>query len=151
MRKVCRQCGTKYEADATYCNECDIDLDEENTTINTDVDAETKRGIKRACDVTRNIHLTIAGVIYLAIFLLNLRANINDYNIRDSEAFFLYFGAVIGFIHGLAAYGVSSGKKWGRKLSIIIGFYLLIGFPVGTIIGFIILKQMFKKEWLQIN
>ena len=51
---------------------------------------------------------------------------------------FLFFGVFSG-IHYLAALGARRGKSWGRLLSRVIGAFLLLGFPIGTVIGVLLL------------
>ena len=60
---------------------------------------------------------------------------------HTASYFFLGFAGPPALIHAIAANGVSSGARWGRVMSRVIGIVLLIGFPVFTLIGVYILKQ----------
>ena len=51
-------------------------------------------------------------------------------------AFFAFFSA----IHFIAAIGAQQGTKWGRLMSRIIGVLMLLGFPIGTVIGIYLLS-----------
>lgn len=43
--------------------------------------------------------------------------------------------AAIGALHAGIALGASRSANWARVLSIVVGCVLLIGFPIGTLIG----------------
>jgi hypothetical protein len=50
-----------------------------------------------------------------------------------------------GLFHWYAANGAAAGTRWGRMMSRGIGVLFLIGFPIGTILGFYILNQTFDS------
>lgn len=49
---------------------------------------------------------------------------------------------ILILVHGAAAYGAVQGNNWGRLTSKSIGILLLFGFPIGTVIGFLILSRL---------
>jgi len=51
----------------------------------------------------------------------------------------------IAVIHYFAAEGTRDGKYWGKILSRIIATIMLLGFPIGTVIGIYLLMQTGKK------
>lgn len=48
-------------------------------------------------------------------------------------------------LHGFAALGAYYAKPWGRMLSKYIGMFILLGIPIGTVIGVIILTRVGDK------
>jgi len=146
MSRICSQCKTKYNDDAVYCNLCDIDLDDTNSFLKIDVE-NINNTLTKARSTTKRIHYAIATLNIIAVLFLYGISIYNEHTLRDREWLILLAGTCIAAIHLLAAYGLSLKKQWGRFLSIFIGIYLLIGFPIGTILGFIIIKNMFRHEW----
>jgi hypothetical protein len=52
--------------------------------------------------------------------------------------------AVLFVVHFVTAKGAKACTRWGRICSMIIGVILLIGFPVGTIIGVYLLANTWR-------
>jgi len=50
----------------------------------------------------------------------------------------------IGVLHFLAYYGLNNNRGWGSALSGLLAVMLLLGFPIGTILGASILFYMFR-------
>lgn len=53
----------------------------------------------------------------------------------------------LAYIHYKAAIEVEKGSEIGKLMSTLIGCLLLIGFPVGTCIGLLILLNVRKAKW----
>ena len=49
--------------------------------------------------------------------------------------------------HYFGSKGAREGKDWGRTLSRVIGAVMLIGVPLGTIIGWYLFKYTSSKQW----
>ncbi|RLF39790.1 MAG: hypothetical protein DRN21_03130 [Thermoplasmata archaeon] len=56
------------------------------------------------------------------------------------------FFIILGLIALLVAYGLWTMKSWARMIAIIIAVLMLFNFPIGTILGIIILWYLFKPE-----
>lgn len=54
--------------------------------------------------------------------------------------------SLIAFLHAAAAYGNSRGARYGRLMSRILGCLTLLAFPVGTIIGALMLWDT-ESKW----
>lgn len=52
-------------------------------------------------------------------------------------------------LHFVALRGVRSGQRWGRRLSRILGFFLLFAVPIGTILGALVLMRTGERGWEQ--
>lgn len=52
----------------------------------------------------------------------------------------LFFSVFIG-IHFLTSVGAEKKEPWARGLSIVLGILMLFGFPIGTILGVILLTN----------
>ena len=59
----------------------------------------------------------------------------------------LLFGVVIA-AHLATAKGAREAKPWARTASIIISVFMLLGFPIGTLIGVYLLANTWKP-WSQ--
>ncbi|WP_151980768.1 hypothetical protein [Acinetobacter guerrae] len=70
---------------------------------------------------------------------------------KSDEITFLFFITVIyvglGFLHLKASNAVKKGLEVGKNLSQGLGCLMLIGFPLGTMIGIFILINTSKKKW----
>lgn len=67
-------------------------------------------------------------------------------NSEDAKAGFLGLLVLpLAAIHYFAARGVKAGMEWGRTLSRIIATIMLIGVPIGTMIGIYIYRQTGKR------
>ena len=62
----------------------------------------------------------------------------------------LLLGFVATLFYGVmalaTAYGLWIGKDWGRSLAIFLSVFLLFVFPIGTIIGAVIIWYLRKQE-----
>ncbi|MEM3671432.1 MAG: hypothetical protein QW767_06790 [Thermoprotei archaeon] len=54
--------------------------------------------------------------------------------------------AVLGFIQLYIAWGLYSGKNWARIIAMIFAVIDLIGIPVGTIVGVVILYYLTRAN-----
>ncbi|MCW8901494.1 MAG: hypothetical protein OQK95_12550 [Gammaproteobacteria bacterium] len=50
-------------------------------------------------------------------------------------------------LHYFVGAGVKQRKEWARQVSIIIGFFLLFLFPIGTILGIFLMVRLSKGNW----
>ncbi len=93
-------------------------------------------------------HLGI-GLFYLcALIFVTFFAFLEKSGKADivSIIFYIVFIAIIA-LHFKAYVEVKKGTQLGRTLSRILGFILLFGFPIGTLIGWMILGYANDKEW----
>ena len=157
---TCRNCGTSYD-DASYCNACDLPLFDESAEsreFDPQKEAVTQTEIlHQARKTAAGIHRILAAlyIILLGIGVSILIVSIVSSSGGDSAprsagdyAWLLVF-AIPATIHIVASEGLLRKKAWARPLSIVIGIGLLLAFPIGTIVGVILLSQMFKKAWHQ--
>lgn len=105
---------------------------------------------RKAMETAANIHMALS-VLYALVVVFSLFAWFKSYSSHDAStmngAIMPLLVSIPLFVHFSAAKGLRKNKPWARPVSIIIGILLLFGFPLGTILGFIILNQMLKKEW----
>jgi|SRR5690348_15270849 len=52
--------------------------------------------------------------------------------------------AVLFLVHFVTARGAKACTRWGRICSMVIGIILLVGFPIGTIIGVYLLANTWR-------
>jgi len=80
---------------------------------------------------------TIGGAILLLIALVTGLTN-------DSILKLSLFGIppILFTLHFMAAIGLKKRQLWGYKLSIALGYFLLILFPFGTVLGVLLLQQL---------
>lgn len=146
---ICTTCGAEYEDFATYCNACDAPLvDEAGKSLEKDP-AEVSRNaadeLQKIRADTASVHRILGG-LYAAVFAVGLLFAFVEGS-HGWESLFLLVFLVPASIHLLAARGLAKNRSWGRPVSIIIGFLLLPGFPIGSFLGIYILLQMFRKQW----
>lgn len=97
-------------------------------------------------------HVKVVGILYIILGLIGLVLGVGFFVIMagagamsdDRDAAFVTgtIGAVIaGFFvllslpSLLGGWGVLKGRNWGRVLTLILSFFNLLGFPIGTAIG----------------
>lgn len=80
---------------------------------------------------------TIAGSILLFISLVTGLTN-------DSMLKLSLFGIppILFTLHFMAVVGLKKRTLWGYKLSIALGYFLLILFPFGSVLGVLLLQQL---------
>lgn len=90
--------------------------------------------------------LFIAYISFMVIFaLLGVRLFFGPHR-EDAGLGFVGIAVLpLAAIHYYAAIGARTGKGWGRDLSRLIAAIMLIGFPIGTMIGVYIFRQTGKK------
>ncbi|MCK5640057.1 MAG: hypothetical protein KAJ19_04645 [Gammaproteobacteria bacterium] len=60
--------------------------------------------------------------------------------------FYIIMGVVIFFLYFMTAKGVTNKKNYGKIMAIIFGILMLFSIPIGTILGIIILINMFNDQ-----
>ena len=63
--------------------------------------------------------------------------------------FYIIMGVVIFFLYFMTAKGVANKKNYGKIMAIIFGILMLFSVPIGTILGIIILINMFGEQGKQ--
>jgi hypothetical protein len=97
--------------------------------------------------------------VLLALFLtclfsvLIFSGFINDINEPVGEflvVFTLVCGGIFSLLFGLlsvfAGWGLLQMKQWARWLAIILGIFSLFAFPIGTVIGALIIWYLLKED-----
>ncbi len=80
---------------------------------------------------------TVGGSILLLIALLT---DTTDDSILKLSLFAI--PPMLFAIHFMAVTGLKKRQLWGYKLSIYLGYFLLILFPFGTVLGVLLLQQL---------
>jgi len=80
---------------------------------------------------------TIGGSI---LVLISLLSNVTNDSILKLSLFGI--PPLLFTLHFLAVTGLKKRKLWGYKLSIALGYFLLILFPFGTVLGVLLLQQL---------
>lgn len=94
-----------------------------------------KTQASRPADITENIHRVIAwiygviGAFILVVFLLSGRTNWIAFGIVVA-----IFGTIVG-LHAALAAGARRRSGLAKAGSMIVGILMLLGFPIGTIVG----------------
>lgn len=93
------------------------------------------------------MHLGIA-VCYLCVFLFIVYAVVTRSTSSWAGLWILGVIAAIPIgLHLCAAQGARKGADWGKIVSRVLGVVLLIGFPIGTVLGSLILIKTSAKDW----
>lgn len=147
---ACKKCDTEYEDHASYCNVCDLPLvgeDGKNLEKEHQVKIiDAKEVLTKAKRTASSVH-RVLGWIYFILLALSFFFLVIGKASEISDYAFLMILVLPATVHLIAAEGLVRDKSWARPLSIVVGIIILVGFPIGTICGVIILTQMFKKEW----
>lgn len=53
---------------------------------------------------------------------------------------------LIGILYAITGWGLWNLKSWARIVAIILGILSLFNFPIGTIIGIVVLWYLFKTD-----
>ena len=101
----------------------------------------------------RNIKVARAhralGVFYICLLILVVAAMALGPEIKLASLIFpiIVFGFFVA-VHLATASGARASKPWARTASIVISCLLLLGFPIGTLIGIYLLSNTWKP-WTQ--
>ena len=93
------------------------------------------------------MHLGIAAC-YLCVVLFIVYAVVTTSSSRLDRLWIL--GAIAALpigLHLCAAQGARKGAEWGKFVSRVLGVVLLIGFPIGTVLGGLVLVKTSAKDW----
>lgn len=144
--KSCKECGNEYENFATYCNECNLDLDEGNSVSKgKKLTDNTKVALGIAKNNIIKSHQVLAFIQVIFIIFISYTILSRDQSL--SNIVLVLMLSLFPIAHIIISRGIKSDKSWAHTASTIVGFLIILGFPIGTIIGFIILRNVFKKEW----
>ena len=91
------------------------------------------------------LHLVLL-VIYVVIGVFVTLMASDDYELHAMAPVFAGVACAAVMIHALARKGAKLGANWGRRLSQAIGVVMLIGFPIGTAVGWLILFHT-QDKW----
>jgi len=114
-----------------------------------------------------NSHVTILGVLYIALGCLGLLGGFFVFTILtgsgllsgDSDAFFITTGigtvlaliAVILSVPGIiAGFGLLKKYSWARILALVLGCLNLVNIPFGTVLGIYTLWVLLKDETVKL-
>ena len=108
--------------------------------------ADSKEAIRNNGLYRLHRFLLIVDISFIVIFaILGAGAFFGPHS---EDAGLGFAGIVIlpfAVIHYYAAIGARTGKPWGRSLSRFIAAIMILGIPVGTMIGIFILNRTGKK------
>jgi hypothetical protein len=102
----------------------------------------------RVCLLIQGWLSVIATIIMAVVFtLLALGlgfseqgdANIAGLGFGIAGVVFVIIGAIFSYVYFLAAKGLTNKKEWSKVLSIVLAIIALVNFPIGTILGVLIL------------
>jgi hypothetical protein len=85
---------------------------------------------------TAYIGFAVIGLLFCILGLTR-----PDRELIDVGLVFMFIGGPIGLFHWYAARGARAGTQWGRNMSRVFGALVLIGFPIGTLVGVYVLMQ----------
>jgi hypothetical protein len=86
--------------------------------------------------------LYLVVIALFALLAFSQPAMLGDVSFYSLLAIFV----ALFLAHYLTARGARESKPWARTSSIVISLFLLLGFPVGTLIGIYLLSNTWK-EW----
>ena len=89
-------------------------------------------------------HRAISWLYLLCISLFALMAFMSPDVSLASMAFPLALFTAVFLAHHITAKGAKQSKPWARTSSIVISVLLLLGFPVGTLIGIYLLANTWR-------
>ncbi|WP_093131012.1 hypothetical protein [Variovorax sp. OK605] len=93
------------------------------------------------------LHRGIAA-FYMAVFLFIVYAVVSKSTASLSGLWVLGFIAAVPIgLHLWAGQGAKAGAGWGKTLSRVLATLLLVGFPIGTVLGGLIWVKTSQKDW----
>lgn len=95
---------------------------------------------------THNTFFGFYAVLLLLFIFFALTSGFRTAGFLD-VLFVLSILVALAYMHYKAAIEVERGSEIGKLISTIVGCLLLIGFPVGTCIGLLILLNVRKTKW----
>ncbi|SFU60725.1 hypothetical protein SAMN05216350_10396 [Polaromonas sp. YR568] len=110
--------------------------------METPIETATLKQVKKATvpDNIRSMSAHIGlGVLYAVIGLGFIAIfGSNSASVMGTILFIL----MLGIAHGVIAFGAARAAPWARTSSMVIGCLMLLGFPIGTIIGVYLLVNL---------
>lgn len=95
-------------------------------------------------------HRALALLYFLLIVLLAVIYLVADDVSGASIAFPVLVMGILFAAHYFTAKGAKESRPWARVSSIVIALLLLLGFPIGTLIGIYLLYNTWKP-WKQVD
>ncbi len=148
----CYKCGAKNPADASFCKSCGATLRQNAAP---QAAAGPQKPVKRPAGITiLGVFQILIALGYLALGVLITLGSVATIiqtaslnfgiaaSVLGSVGFFVIFIGVIEFIIGAA---LLSGKNWSRILAEIGAIFDLFLFPIGTILGIILLIYLNER------
>lgn len=95
---------------------------------------------------TSNVHIALAALYgMLGALVIYMAATNGDSDHASSIAVATFFCVPV-LLHALIAYGARRRRGWARGTSKAVGILMLLGFPIGTLIGFYLIRNA-SKAW----
>lgn len=96
--------------------------------------------------------LQIMAWIYVVLFIAMSGFFIYGYFVEDNflkaivifQSPALIAGLIAAILHYYIAKGLTNYKKWARYITMVLGVFMLFGFPIGTILGVVFIYGMTK-------
>ncbi len=129
--KYCESCGTTNDLQAAYCTKCG---------------GAVFRTQPAGMPVSKPAGVIIIGILEIIFAALAILSGLSFSLLLPFGAVFSLVIAAIGVILMIAAISLFSGHNWARIFNIVIAAISLIAFPVGTIIGVIVLVYLTRPH-----
>lgn len=144
--KMCKECGTRYEQYANYCNSCDLPLLENKKEVSVSTKNADRIAITAPKYRVMKVHqaLGLIQIPVIATFAYDLFV-FKPPTIHGTAVIVVL--SIFPIVHFSTVQGIKKGKRWSETISMIIGFMALLGFPIGTILGGYMLANLFSKDW----
>lgn len=139
---TCKNCGSIYPDDATFCNRCNIDLDSASA-----VNLFDQREIMADQRSQQRARKNILTLLFVLCLLFPFFVYFDLVYFADTGTQQVFIIAAVELLGLAAIAGIK--KKWrnARLLYGLLAGVLLPLFPAGTVLAFILFYQLIRRDW----
>lgn len=139
---TCKNCGSIYSDDATYCNRCNINLDAASA-----VNLFDQQEIIADQQLQQRTRTNIVTLLFVLCLLFPFLVYFDLIYFMDTGTQRILIIITVELL-GLAA--IAGVKKSWRRARLVYGVLaglLLPLFPAGTVLAFVLFYQLIKRDW----
>lgn len=139
---TCKNCGSVYPDDATFCNRCNIDLD-----------SGSAANLFDQQEIIANQHLqqrtrtNITTLLFLLCLLFPFLVYFDLIYFTDTGIQRILIIVTVELLSVMAITGIRKSWRRARLVYGLLAGVLLPLFPAGTVLAFVLFYQLIRRDW----